>query len=233
MSFFGKKYEFANFAQDLISNRSINIWLDQKIQKAVQQLRSNADGDQVQLGECQPIVEIAPPRIEVRETEKIVYVDKPVDRFVEKNVEVCPTWAKGLEPYAALLPAIRAHASLSKLLLGETTHDDSIALLHWLTRSGQWSTVEQVWQTLAVQAQQQDRAATATEQQILAVSVALYNQSISRGAASLVQPSVGQRYDYEQHTRVNHSGESVAVVLLAGLSNIQGKLVHFSLVHTH
>lgn len=231
MSFFGfgKKSEFPEFAKHLVEDRSIDQWIDRKIQQAVQQLRSGAR--QVQLSESQPLAIVAPP--EIREVEKIVYVDKPVDRIVEKNVEVCPTWAKGLEHYAALLPAIRTHASLSRLLLGETTHDDSIALLHWLTRSGQWSTVEQVWQTLAVQVQQQDRAATATEQQILATSVALYNQSISRGAASLVQPSVGQRYDYEQHTRVNHSGESVAAVRLAGLCNAQGKLVQLSLVHTH
>ena len=209
---------FEEFVNSLTNSKVIDQWIDKKIQKAVQQLRVTADDGQIQPN--------ASPAAAITHV--------PVaPQIVEKSVEVCPTWAKGLEPYAALLPAIRAHASLSKLLLGETTHDDSIALLHWLTRSGQWSTVEQVWQTLAVQVQQQDRAATATEQQILAVSVALYNQSISRGAASVVQPSVGQRYDYEQHTRVNHSGESVAVVLLAGLSNIQGKLVHFSLVHTH
>lgn len=209
---------FEEFVNSLTNSKVIDQWIDKKIQKAVQQLRVTADDSQIQPN--------ASPAAAITHV--------PVaPQIVEKPVEVCPTWAKGLEPYAALLPAIRAHASLSKLLLGETTHNDSIALLHWLTRSGQWSTVEQVWQTLAVQIQQRDRAATATEQQILATSVALYNQSISRGAASLVQPSVGQQYDYEQHTRVNHSGESVAVVLLAGLSNIQGKLVHFSLVHTH
>lgn len=239
MSLFGKKFEFTDFAQDLIGNRAINTWLDQKIQKAVQQLRSGAGADQVQLSESQPLA-IAAPRPEIREVEKIVektvYIDKPIDRIVEKTVAVCPIWATGLEQYAQFIPTIRAHATLSQLLFGESAQhadDDSMALLSWLTRSGQWSTLEQVWQVLAVQVQRQGSAATATEQQILAASVALYNQSVSRGAASLSQPSIGQRYDYEQHTRVNHSGESVAAVLLAGLSNAQGKLVHCALVQTH
>ena len=86
---------------------------------------------------------------------------------------------------------------------------------------------------LAVQVQRQESAITPAEQQILAASVTLYNQSTSGGAAALQQPQVGQRYDYEQHTRVNHSGESVAQVLLAGLANAQGKLVHCALVQTH
>lgn len=239
MSLFGKKFEFADFAQDLIESRPINQWIDKKIQKAVQQLRGSADADQVQLSESQPLA-IAAPRIEVREVEKIVektvYIDKPVDRIVEKAVAVCPAWATGLESYAQLIPTIRAHATLSQLLFGESAQhagDDSTALLSWLTRSGQWSSLEQVWQVLAVQVQRQGSAATATEQQILAASVALYNQSVSRGVASLSLPSVGQCYDYEQHTRVNHSGESVAAVLLAGLSNAHGKLVHCALVQTH
>lgn len=228
-----------DLVQDLTHSKILDTWLDQKIQKAVQQLRNGAEGHQVQLSESQPLA-IAAPRIEVREVEKIVektvYIDKPVDRIVEKAVAVCPAWATGLESYAQLIPTIRAHATLSQLLFGESAQhagDDSTALLSWLTRSGQWSTLEQVWQVLAVQVQRQGSAATATEQRILAASVALYNQSVSRGAASLSQPSVGQRYDYEQHTRVNHSGESVTAVLLAGLSNAQGKLVHCALVQTH
>ena len=227
-----------DLVQDLTHSKILDTWLDQKIQKAVQQLRGSADADQVQLSESQPLA-IAAPRIEVREVEKIVektvYIDKPVDRIVEKAVAVCPAWATGLESYAQLIPTIRAHATLSQLLFGESAQhagDDSTALLSWLTRSGQWSTLEQVWQVLAVQVQRQGSAATATEQRILAASVALYNQSVSRGAASLSLPSVGQRYDYEQHTRVNHSGESVAAVLLAGLSNAQGKLVHYAFVET-
>lgn len=243
MSFFGKKYEFANFTQDLINNQLINQWLDKKIQKAVQQLRSSLDSDQAQFSESLPAAiavasELREVRVEVEKiVEKTVYVDKPVyidksiNRIVEKSV--CPVWATGLEQYATLLPAIRSHAPLNKLLLGEVVQDDSLALLHWLTRSGQWSSLEQVWQILAVQVQRKDSATTKTEQQILATCVALYNQSISRGSAALLQPSVGQRYDYEQHTRVNHSGESVAAVLLAGLSNAQGKLSHSALVHTH
>ena len=241
MSLFGKKYEFTDFAKDLIENYSINQWLDQKIQKAVHQLRSSADSDQAQLSGSYPTA-IAPPS-EVRErkvevekiVEKTVYVDKPIyiDKLVDRVVEKSPVWATGLTQYATLLPAIRANAQLSKLLLGDAAQDDCVALLHWLTRSGHWSTLEQVWQVLAVQVQNQDSAVTATEQQILATCVALYNQSISRGAAMLVQPSVGQRYDYEQHTRVNHSGESVGAVLLAGLSNAHGKLSHCALVHTH
>ena len=228
-----------DLVQDLTHSKILDTWLDQKIQKAVQQLRGSADADHVQLSESQPLA-IAAPRIEVREVEKIVektvYIDKPVDRIVEKAVAVCPAWATGLESYAQLIPTIHAHATLSQLLFGESAQhagDDSTALLSWLTRSGQWSTLEQVWQVLAVQVQRQGSAATATEQRILAASVALYNQSVSRGAAGLSQPIVGQRYDYEQHTRVNHSGESVAEVLLAGLSNAQGKLAHCALVQTH
>ena len=242
MSLFGKKYEFTDFAKDLIESRTINQWLDQKIQKAVQHLRSITDSDHVQSGQPLTAV-IATPDIEIREVkieveklvEKTVYVDKPIyiDKLVDRVVEKSPVWATGLTQYATLLPAIRSHAQLSKLLLGDAAQDDCVALLHWLTRSGQWSSLEQVWQMLAVQVQRQDSPATATEQQILAICVGLYNQSISRGSAELLQPSVGQRYDYEQHTRVNHSGESVGAVLLAGLSNAQGKLSHCALVHTH
>lgn len=233
MSLFGKKFEFSEFAQNLIADRQINQWLDQKIQKAVQHLRSGAGTDQVQWSDSQPLA-IAAPRVEIREVEKIVeqkvYIEKPVERIVEKSV--CPAWATDLAQYAQLLPLIRANAQLSALLLGESA-SDSAALLYWLSRSGQWSTLEQVWQMLAVQVQRQESAITPAEQQILAASVTLYNQSTSGGAAALQQPQVGQRYDYEQHTRVNHSGESVAHVLLAGLANAQGKLVHCALVQTH
>lgn len=231
MSFFGKKFEFSDFAQQLIADRSINHWLDQKIQKAIGQRRSTADAEPAN---SSPSAPLAAPRVEIREVEKVVerkvYIDKPVDRIIEKPV--VPAWAKDLEQYAQLLPIIRAHTQLNKLLLGEST-SDSAALLYWLTRSGQWSTLEQVWQMLAVQVQRQESAITPAEQQILAASVTLYNQSTSGGAAALQQPQVGQRYDYEQHTRVNHSGESVAHVLLAGLANAQGKLVHCALVQTH
>ena len=238
MSIFDKepklsKITFSEFAYYLIENPQIEQWLDQKIQKAVQQLRSGADTDQVQLRDSQPLA-IAAPRVEIREVEKIVeqkvYIEKPVERIVEKSV--CPVWATDLAQYAQLLPLIRANAQLSALLLGESA-SDSAALLYWLSRSGQWSTLEQVWQVLAVQVQRQQNPITSTEQQILDASVTLYNQSISRGAAALHMPNVGQSYNYEQHTRVNHRGESVAEVLLAGLANAQGKLVHCALVHTH
>lgn len=216
---------FENFVNDLTTSSTVNQWIDKKIHNAIQQALGSSDGGQTQ-SNAAPATRIA----------HLPIVPQPIDRLVEKTVTVCPAWATGLEQYAQLIPTIRAHATLSQLLFGESAQhagDDSTALLSWLTRSGQWSTLEQVWQVLAVQVQRQGSAATATEQRILAASVALYNQSVSRGAASLSLPSVGQRYDYEQHTRVNHSGESVAEVLLAGLSNAQGKLVHCALVQTH
>lgn len=216
---------FESFVNDLTTNSTVNQWIDKKIHTAIQQALGGSDGGQTQPNSA-PVTTIA----------HIPIVPQPIDRIVEKTVDVCPTWATGLEQYAQLIPTIRAHATLSQLLFGESAQhagDDSTALLSWLTRSGQWSTLEQVWHVLAVQVQRQEIAVTATEQQILAASVALYNQSVSRGAASLSLPSIGQRYDYEQHTRVNHSGESVAVVLLAGLSNAQGKLVHCAIVQTH
>lgn len=168
--------------------------------------------------------------------EKVVYQDKivekrvevPVDRIVEKRIEVTPQWAKSLESEFTFLKQVQSHPELVSILL--PNRDDNV--LQLIAIASQWNNVLRVWDAIATQVKNTQQAISATEQQILEHSLALFNLTLQSNQATLKNPETGESYDYDIHQKVSGSGGSVEQVLLAGLYNAAGENVRAAIVTT-
>ncbi|MEN8291079.1 hypothetical protein [Acinetobacter radioresistens] len=168
--------------------------------------------------------------------EKIVYQDKivekrvevPVERIVEKHIEVTPQWAKSLESEFTFLKHVQAHPELISILLPNANSH----VLQLITIAAQWNSVLRVWDALATQIKNTQQSISATEQQILEHSLVLFNLTLQSNQATLRNPKSGESYDYEIHQKVSGSGGSIEQVLLAGLYNAAGENVRAAIVTT-
>ena len=178
----------------------------------------------------------AAPHTEAVSVERVVYKDKivekrveiPVERIVEKTVEVIPQWVQALEPQLSFLQQVQAHTEIATILLPS----GKASLVQLIATAAQWSNVLRVWDALATQVKSSKQAVSVAEQQILEHSLALFNLTLQSNQASLQLPEGGAAYDYDVHQKVSGSGGSIEQVLLAGLYNAAGEKVRASIVTT-
>ncbi|MCX0340138.1 hypothetical protein [Acinetobacter radioresistens] len=138
------------------------------------------------------------------------------------------SWANSLKTEFDFLKQVQSHAEISKVLL--PNGDDNV--LQLITIAAQWNNVLRVWDALATQIKNTQQAISATEQQILEHSLALFNLTLQSNQATLQNPESGESYDYEIHQKVSGSGGSIEQVLLAGLYNAAGENIRAAIVTT-
>ncbi|MFB5699031.1 hypothetical protein ACE5JW_01620 [Acinetobacter radioresistens] len=138
------------------------------------------------------------------------------------------SWANSLKTEFDFLKQVQSHAEISKVLL--PNGDDNV--LQLITIAAQWNNVLRVWDTLATQIKNTQQAISATEQQILEHSLALFNLTLQSNQATLQNPESGESYDYDIHQKVSGSGGSIEQVLLAGLYNAAGENIRAAIVTT-
>lgn len=102
------------------------------------------------------------------------------------------------------------------------------SLLIFLVGCGQFSRLSQCWDACgkAVAGGAPGEALSACLRRLLA----LYNLSSTDTPATAVEPQPGDRYDYESAQRIGSDGGTVRALLLPGLRNPGGKVLHKALV---
>ena len=102
------------------------------------------------------------------------------------------------------------------------------SLLVFLVGCGQFSRLSQCWDACgkAVAGGAHGEALSACLRQLLT----LYNLSSADTPATAVEPQPGDRYDYESAQRIGSDGGTVRALLLPGLRNAGGKVLHKALV---
>ena len=137
-------------------------------------------------------------------------------------------WTKSLESEFTFLKQVRSHPELTSILL--PNGDDNV--LQLIAIASQWNNVLRVWDAIATQVKNTQQAISATEQQILEHSLALFNLTLQSNQATLKNPETGESYDYDIHQKVSGSGGSIEQALLAGLYNAAGENVRAAIVAT-
>lgn len=102
------------------------------------------------------------------------------------------------------------------------------SLLVFLVGCGQFSRLSQCWDACgkAVAGGASGEALSKCLRQLLT----LYNLSSADTPATAVEPQPGDRYDYESAQRIGSDGGTVRALLLPGLRNAGGKVLHKALV---
>lgn len=102
------------------------------------------------------------------------------------------------------------------------------SLLVFLVGCGQFSRLSQCWDACgkAVAGGAPGEALSACLRRLLT----LYNLSSADTPATAVEPQPGDRYDYESAQRIGSDGGTVRALLLPGLRNAGGKVLHKALV---
>ena len=138
-------------------------------------------------------------------------------------------WAKKLEPEFNFLQQVKAHPEIAKILLPDGDNN----VLQLIAIAAQWSNVLRVWDALATQVKENKQSISATEQQILSHSLALYNLTLQSSQATLKTPETGEGYDFDIHQKISGSGGTIDQVLLAGLYNAADTKARSAVVSTH
>ena len=137
-------------------------------------------------------------------------------------------WANSIKTEFNFLKQVQSHPELASILLPNC--DDNV--LQLIAIAAQWNNVLRVWDAIATQIKNTQQAISATEQQILEHSLALFNLTLQSNQATLKSPKTGESYDYDIHQKVSGSGGSIEQVLLAGLYNAAGENVRAAIVTT-
>lgn len=137
-------------------------------------------------------------------------------------------WTDSIKLEFAFLQQVQNHPELASILLPNGDEN----LLQLIAISSQWNNVLRVWDALAIQVKKTQLTISATEQQILEHSLALFNLTLQSNQAILQSPELGASYDYDIHQKVSGSGGSIEQILLAGLYNAAGDNVRTAIVAT-
>lgn len=137
-------------------------------------------------------------------------------------------WANSIKTEFNFLKQVQSHPELASILL--PNGNDNV--LQLIAIASQWNNVLRVWDAIATQIKNTQQAISATEQQILEHSLALFNLTLQSNQATLKSPETGESYDYDIHQKVSGSGGSIEQVLLAGLYNAAGENVRAAIVTT-
>lgn len=161
---------------------------------------------------------------EVQIVEKRVEV--PVDRIVEKKVEVTPNWAKKLEPEFDFLNAVKKESNLHSILLPSGQDD----LLQLIVNAAQWKNIVRMWEQLSIQVKKNESPITGNQSMILSHSIHLYKLTDPECKVALIVPQIGEYFDFNEHQRLNNTGEQIASVLLPGLQNASGEMINLAII---
>lgn len=148
-----------------------------------------------------------------------------IERLKQENMSLNTrlkdfNWANSLKSEFEFLKQVKSHSEISKILL--PNGDDNI--LQLIATASQWDNVLRVWDALANQVKNTQKEVSATEQQILAHSVILYNLTLLNSQTELRMPEIDTRYDYNIHHQVSGSGRSISQVLLPALYSNNEKI---------
>lgn len=138
-------------------------------------------------------------------------------------------WAKTLEPEFIFLQQVQAHPEIAKILLPDGHNN----VLQLIAIAAQWNNVLRVWDVLAAQVKDNQQAISATEQQILTHSLALYNLTLQSSQAKLKAPEIDEDYDFDIHQKISGIGVTIEQVLLAGLYNAADEKARSAVVSTY
>lgn len=105
-------------------------------------------------------------------------------------------------------------------------------LVRLIAVASQWDQLLLLWDRLAARCKDEQRHASATEQQILARCLALHNLVWHEHQASLQPVQTGTPFDPLSHERGTLHGDTVSAQWLPGLRNAAGQLQRKPLVRT-
>lgn len=170
---------------------------------------------------------------------KIVYQDRiiekrievPVEKIVEKQVEITPQWATRLEQQYNYFQKLKHFPELKPILI-QNSQDEQIALLSFISCSSQWQNIIRVWDKLAEHCKNTQQPIEAEYLEFLQNTLFLYNLTLSSSQTELRSPKVNDDYDFGNHTQIAGTGSSISQILLPALYSPSGEKVKSALVIT-
>lgn len=171
---------------------------------------------------------------------QVIYKDKivetrieiPVEKIVEKQVEITPQWATRLEQQYRYFQQLNHFPELQPILI-QNNQDGQTALLSFISCSSQWQNVIRVWDKLAEHCKNTLQPIEAEHLEFLQNTLFLYNLTLSSSQAELHSPKVNDDYDFGNHTQIAGTGSSISQILLPALYSASGEKVKSALVITY
>ncbi|MCU8019716.1 hypothetical protein L5M36_22960 [Shewanella sp. SM72] len=115
------------------------------------------------------------------------------------------------------------------------TESSSSDLISTVAVLSQLDSVKRLWDLLKERCEQQDRAASQAEAQLLATALGWHNLNWQQKPYQLFEPKMGQSFDFNQQQRAAFSqpmGETIKAVVLPGIRDHAGRLIKKALVIT-
>jgi hypothetical protein len=172
-----------------------------------------------------PVPYVAPPIIQI---EKVI---EKVPFEVRVEVPVHDPLRAELAPELKLLKAVQADAELAATWLW-VAESEGRQLARLLAVLAEWDEILSLWNRLANRCKSEQRAASATELNILQAALALHNLRWRDRAAKLLTVDTGAAFHHETMERGTAKGSTVAEVWLPGLDNAAGQLQKKPVVKT-
>lgn len=111
----------------------------------------------------------------------------------------------------------------------------STDLISTVAVMSQLDSVKRLWDLLKDRCEQQNRAASQAEAQLLATALGWHNHNWQQKSYQLFEPTMGQSFDFNQQQRAAFSqpiGETIKAVVLPGIRDYAGRLLKKALVIT-
>ncbi|MBW0281478.1 hypothetical protein [Shewanella xiamenensis] len=111
----------------------------------------------------------------------------------------------------------------------------STDLISTVAVMSQLDSVKRLWDLLKDRCEQQNRAASQAEAQLLATALGWHNHNWQQKPYQLFEPTMGQSFDFNQQQRAAFSqpiGETIKAVVLPGIRDYAGRLLKKALVIT-
>lgn len=201
------------------------------LKKLIQTIKSHWDGNSEQISKSlQKVDHQLQETIAQKEiVEKIIKV--PVEKIIEKKVEVTPTWVLDLEEQKIYSDSLVQFPDLNSVF-NTDQYDDTKKILVFISSSSQWQNIVRIWDKLAEQCKKSQQEPESQKLKILENAINLYNLTLLNTKAELRLPILQMDYDYKVHNQIAGSGHRIKAVLLAGLYNASGEKVKSALVIT-
>lgn len=130
---------------------------------------------------------------------------------------------------------LRQESDLAKRLdLDVLPNDNTQALIKIVAVLAQKDNLERLWQALKSRCEEEQRAATTAELQLLNTALSWYNYNWRSKPFQLIDAPSDSSYNYEQHQKSTHTttGETIHALHLPGLADGSGKPFCKALVNT-
>ncbi|MHA3116584.1 hypothetical protein E0H86_11800 [Acinetobacter sp. ANC 4635] len=201
------------------------------LKKLIQTIKRYWDGESEQIVKSSQKVDYTNREIVAQKEiiEKIIEV--PVEKIIEKNFEITPTWALHLEEQKEYLDSLTQFPELQSFF-NIQKYDDATNILAFISFSSQWHNIVRIWEKFAEQCKGSQQVIELDKLKLLENAINLYNLTLSDAKVELRLPNLQTGYDYKIHNQVAGSGNQIKVVLLPGLYNASGEKVKSALVIT-